>query len=463
MATKSAASARQTLPPGTQISPLDTPTSLPAIPITPNVQTPSHLGVSSADLRGVTVTLWHPWVGQEAAFLKGILDEFNRSNTWGITVNAQGYAGFGSLDDALEAALASGTLPDVLIDYGNQARHWAGSDALVDLNSYITDPLWGLTPDEQADFLPAFWDETVAGGAGGNSAARLGMPYYRSAYVLFYNQSWAQALGYPNPPVTPEDLRVRACAAAESIARLGDKSNLGRGGLLLTSQPGALLGWIEAFGGRVTRADGNGYRFDSPETIQALEYLKGMQKGSCAWSDPTVDPLGEFANRHALFIVGSLLDVPAQVQAFSAAGSQDVWRVIAFPSDTAPVVDSYGPSLVLTRSTPARQLAGWLVMEWLVYPPHLAAWSAASGTLPTRQSALAYLTDAQASNPYLSQALELLPAAVDEPELASWRVVRWAVADALTQLIDPQVGADQIPAILQNLDTVSGEIFTQVR
>ena len=40
--------------------------------------------------------------------------------------------------------------------------------------------------------------------------------------------------------------------------------------------------------------------------------------------------------------------------------------------------------------------------------------------------------------------------------------MRWALNDAMSQLIDPKFKCDQIPALLENLDEVAEEIFTQV-
>jgi ABC-type glycerol-3-phosphate transport system substrate-binding protein len=281
--------------------------------------------------------------------------------------------------------------------------------------------------------------------------------------VLFYNQSWARELGYPNPPTTPEDFRVRACAAAESIARQGDKSNLGKGGWLITPQPGALAGWIYAFGGGITNPEAAGYLFSTPETRQAFEYLKGLQESGCAWFETGVEVQNEFANRHALFVVGSLFDIPSQQAAFAQAGSADEWMVVPFPSGNQPVVDTYGPSLLIMQSTPAQQLAAWLVVEWLVYPPNMADWVKVLETYPASQSTLSYLGEAVRLNPKWAESLDLLPDAHSEPSIASWSVMRWALEDATTQLFNPQFSADQIPALLENLDSVAAEIFTQVR
>ena len=126
-------------------------------------------------------------------------------------------------------------------------------------------------------------------------------------------------------------------------------------------------------------------------------------------------------------------------------------------------MDSYGPSLLITPSTPAQQLAAWLVIQWLVYPPNQAKWVAAQETYPTRLSTLGYLTEAASDNPQWAQALELLPAARSEPSLASWNVMRWALQDVMTQLFNPQYDADQIPALLEELDRVAAEISSRVR
>ena len=440
-----------------------TSTPLPAIPATPNEQTPSPLGVTVAELRGLRVNLWHPWTGRLGAALADILEEFNRTNQWEITVQVSGYEGFGRLDEEVESALVSNTQPDVIVDYGYQAQHWDSRQAILDLSPYVNDPVWGLTSDEQADFYPAFWAEDVVTDGDSGQTRRLGIPFYRSAYVLFYNQSWAKEMGYPNPPTTAEDFRVRACAAAQSIREQSDKSDLGKGGWLITPQPGALLGWIHAFGGGIIDPEAPDYLFNTPETRQALEYLKGLQNSGCAWIESGVEAQGEFASRHALFVVGSLFDLPAQQEAFALAGSADEWVVITFPSRSGPGVDSYGPSLLITPSTPAQQLAAWLVIQWLVYPPNQAKWVAAQETYPTRLSTLGYLTEAASDNPQGAQALELLPAARSEPSLASWNVMRWALQDVMTQLFNPQFDADQIPALLEELDRVAAEISSQVR
>jgi multiple sugar transport system substrate-binding protein len=447
----------------------DTPTSLPAIPPTPYEATPSPLGVSAAELRGTTLTLWHPWIGSMGAVLQHILDEFNNTNRWGITVQAIGYEGFGRLDEAMEASLTSaaspdepGSLPDVIVDYGYQARLWDKADIFANLTPYVNDPVWGYASEEQADFYPAFWAEDNVFDQAGDTVKRLGIPFYRSAYVLFYNQSWGRELGYLKPPSTPRDFRGQACSAANAYANQGEKSTPGKGGWLVTPQPGALVGWIYAFGGSITDSSAREYVLNNSQTRQAIEYLKGLQISGCAWYTTEINFQAEFAARRALFIAGSLFDIAAQQQAMAQAGNADEWVIIPFPSDRKVVVSTYGPSLFLRQSTPAKQLAAWLVIEWLVYPPNQAAWVSELKAYPTRSSTLNYLSEAAATNSQWAEALELLPDAHSEPGLTSWKLMRWSLSDALAQLFDPQFTIDQVPALMENLNNVAAEILAQV-
>lgn len=447
---------------GTQAHLKNTPTPLPNIPATPDERTPSPLGVAATELQGLQVNVWHPWSGATGVNFQALLDEFNRNNSWGILVKSSGYNGFGGLDDAIESTLTSGALPDVVVDYGYQARAWDELGILADQTHYVDDTVWGLSTDEQADFYSSFWEEDLVTGEVKPESVRLGIPYYRSAYVLFYNRSWAKELGYAEPPTTPEGFRDQACAAAESVAKLGDKSVLGKGGWLITSEPGALAGWIYAFGGDITNPGGADYLFNTPETLQAFTYLKNLQASGCAWLDDSLDAKSEFANRQALFIVGSLFDIPYEQAAFAQAGSSDEWAVIPFPSKTQPIIDTYGPSLLMMRSTPAKQLAAWLVIKWLIYPPNQAEFMQQLEAFPTRLSSVSYLGNVQEKNPQLAQAFGLLPEARGEPTLASWRVMRWALSDVSVQLFDPKFGVDQIPELVGNLDNLAKEVRDQV-
>jgi len=71
------------------------PRAVTATPTPPQtVQT--NLGVDESDLQGRTIEVWHPWFGVEAEFFEALLEEFNESNSWGITARATGQINFSS-------------------------------------------------------------------------------------------------------------------------------------------------------------------------------------------------------------------------------------------------------------------------------------------------------------------------------------------------------------------------------
>ena len=105
-----------------------------------------------------------------------------------------------------------------------------------------------------------------------------------------------------------------------------------------------------------------------------------------------------------------------------------------------------------------KQLAAWLFVRWLASPEIQARWVLATGTLPTRISVLSLLKDKPEGSRQWEKALGLLPYAQVEPSFASWRTLRWALTDAMTQLLTPGFSGSQIPALLKELDQLAEEV-----
>lgn len=427
----------------------------------------SSLDVQPSALRGQQVQFWHPWAGEPARVLESRVAEFNRSNAWGITASVTAYQGLGALEDAVGAAWLSGSPPNLLAAYTYQAQRWdVGGSTLVDLQSYIADPEWGLSETDVTDFYPSFWeaDLVTLPGEQISQVKRLGLPLHRMAVVIFYNRTWAEELGFSNPPVSSAGLYIQACAAAKANATDADPQNNTTGGWLLTPQPGVLLGWVGAFGGQVSRLDGLGYQLDTPQAEQAVQFIKVLQEDGCAWAPGTDDPAAAFAARRALFYAASLSDLPALQQAFDQAGSQDEWTALPFPSNNnTPVMVTYGPSLSIVHATSAQDLAAWELLKWLLTPASQAQWAQSGSYLPVRAAARTYLSGSAApGDPWVS-ALNLLPYAIPEPSYTSWPVVRRLFGDALQALYDPLLTAEDVPDFLSDLDALVDDVHNQAR
>jgi ABC-type glycerol-3-phosphate transport system substrate-binding protein len=108
-------------------------------------------------------------------------------------------------------------------------------------------------------------------------------------------------------------------------------------------------------------------------------------------------------------------------------------------------------------------LAAWLFARWLILPENQARWILFTGTLPTRVSVLPLLKDKPGQSSQWEKALGLLPYAQVEPSFSSWRTLRWALQDVMTQLLAPGFQGGQIPALLKALDQLAKEIQAQAK
>ena len=418
----------------------------PTLSPTPIPESITLLSVEPDQLRGVTVQFWHSFSGARERLLQEWVDSFNSSNLFGFTVELTNQA---NLFNTLQDAIRAGTPPDLTIAFTNQAASWDLASAppgngLIDLTDYLNDPVYGYAPDELNDFYPAFLQQETVDGK------LIGLPTYRSAQVLFYNVSWAQELGFPTPPINPDEFKQQACAASQSR---GD----GMGGWFINTDTATTLSWIFAFGGEILTPEG--YTFNTPEVSAAFHFLKDLDESGCAWQPEATFPNAEFANRQGLFYTSSLSGLFFQQLAFEEAGSEDEWTMIPFPSpDEQPVTHIFGPAYNVFKTTPEAQLAAWLFVKWASSSANQARWTEISGSYPTRASTIEFLNRYVADTLQWTAAYDLVPVGKNEPAVPSWGKVRWVVSDAAAQLFSFGFTAVGIPGVLEELDQTANEL-----
>jgi ABC-type glycerol-3-phosphate transport system substrate-binding protein len=307
-----------------------------------------------------------------------------------------------------------------------------------------------LSGPEIADFPSVFWEQDQVGDA------RLGMPAQRTARFLLYNQTWAGELGFDVPPVTAVEFQEQACKANQSMRLDADLQNDGRGGWLIDAHPITNMSWLLAFGGGVQEE--NGFRFLTPENIDATRFIKELAEDGCAWQTQNEKPLARFVDRSALFATASLEDLPDLARDFASAGSNDQWTVLPFPGSENSIVVIYGASYILFESDDAEQLAAWLFVRWLLSPENQADWVNSAGLYPLQASTMNLLADYAAGHPQWAEAVELLPQGQITPQLAAWRTVRVALGDGFNFMFRVDTPVGQVPAILSQLDAIVTDI-----
>ena len=181
------------------------PTEVPEPTVPPVPAGP--LGVTAEELEGVEVEFWHVWSRGTGEAIEAMAADFSATNEYGITVTPINQTGYSEQFTAMNAAINTGDLPDVVVGYNNQYLAWdSAGDVIEDLNPYVNNPSFGFTGEEVADFYPAIWASDSVGDE------QLGIPAQRSGAYYFYNYTWAQELGFDNPPTTPAEFKEQACA-----------------------------------------------------------------------------------------------------------------------------------------------------------------------------------------------------------------------------------------------------------
>jgi ABC-type glycerol-3-phosphate transport system substrate-binding protein len=424
------------------------PTEAPEPEPTPEPE-PSVFEAMLPDLDGVEIEFWHVWDRDTGDALIGIVDNFNATNEWGITVIPYDQGSYGDVSSAIRAGINTGELPDLVVQYRSDYLGWeSAGDIVEDLTPYLRDQVVGMSSAEIAEFTPVFWAQDQVG------SQRLGMPFSRSAQFLFYNVTWAQELGFDAPPSTPAEFKEQSCAAATAN---GD----GTGGWFVHTGADTISSWIFAFGGSWETTDG--YSFMSPENEAAFEFMASLYADGCAWIPENRYPNPEFATRQGLFYTSSSGGVGYQESAMEDAGSTDEWTLIPYPSlDGGGVLVSYGPSVMMLAATPEEQLATWLFIKYFTEPEQQVPWIEASGYYPPRATAIDLLGDYIATHPFYDVGYNaVINSARFTSKFESGASVRYAMQDAAALLFQDGFDPSTIPQILADLQATADELHAE--
>lgn len=420
--------------------------------------------VAETSLSGLEISFWYPWTGDTAQVVEELVDEFNHSNSWGIRVNSQRHSTAQVLfQDVIDQA-GTGTFPDIAVASQEQASAWQDAGIkIVALDTYIHNQRWGITQAEVDDFMPPLWKMRQSA-----TGLQLGIPALQTAHVLFYNATWARELGFTQAPVTADEFLQQSCKAAYHHRDDGIKSNDGTGGWLVAGDVYSITSWIQAFGGSLTTGVEQKLHFSSPETAEALLFIKNLERQGCAWIGKDDQPFDNFAQsyfteRYALMISGDLADIPSLEKRLAANNNTDRWEILPYPvkgagGSAAQRVLLSGTGYYLVESTPARQLASWVFVRWLAQNAQSERLVRASLTLPSRNSMLPALKAWAAYEPQWYQAAAWISSANLPPAGSQWALAMTLLEDGAQQAVSPDTPSDQIPAILDRIDQLLSEM-----
>ncbi len=390
--------------------------------------------LSAVDPSGASVVYWHQYNdGPQLETMTALIEDFNETNEWGITVEGLPQGSVGDIRELMTAAIISGETPNLAAGFQNDAASYALEGMVVDLNPYYNDPTWGYSEEEKADLnqdilnVDVFNFEPFDG-------ARLAWPNQTSALVFVVNLTMLETLGFDGPPETVEEFHDVACAAAEMTGPNGEDVQ----GFPIPVDSSHFESFVASMGGVIF--DGEQYTFSSEPVLAAFQLFQDLYNEGCAYI-----PEDRFGNT-ADFALGlnpmsttSTAGLPFIIADFASAGIEDEWIVTTTPwTEGNRTIQVFVPSIIPIVSTPEQQLATWLFIKFLATPENQVRWTSATSYFPMRLSADEQLADFEAENPYYAAASDLLN---DEsinvyagPQVLSYGAVRGMVSEAIANV-----------------------------
>jgi ABC-type glycerol-3-phosphate transport system substrate-binding protein len=326
-----------------------------------------------------------------------MIDDFNASNAWGITVVGEYVGDLQTLHARVMAGLTTGKLPDLILTEPGMVAAYAARDAAMATSPYLKSRRWGFTQAELDDFYPS---ALAAEGLPQFKNERFSFPCCRALLVLYYNVDWLKELGYDAPPQTWEAFREMACAASKPADGLF--------GYEVGMDSLTFINMLASQGAPPLNQDASTYTLGGEVGRATLQFLQDLIQEGCAQWETEEGPLSDFSAGKVLFTISSTADL-STYRRLIAEGANFDWSLSHLPHTTEqPVVGVHGLSLAILRSTPREQLATWLFIKWLAEPEQQARWSQETAYFPTRQSTLTVMEEFLAEHPQYSLASQLL-------------------------------------------------------
>ena len=428
------APAATTVAPTNPPPPTTAPTAalLPSATVPPTIAPTAPPTVSPTSTTGpaVEIAFWHGQSTTQQKALNALVDEFNASQS-GIHVTATFQGTYTDLYKKATSAIAAGTPPEMAIAYQNDVSNYIKSDAVVPLDDLMADPLVGFTADDLKDVFPSFIDHYPQYGGKVYSIA-----FMRSMEVMYYNADMLKAAGFDNPPATWDDF-MKVCAA---VSKPPDQYCYE-----MNTDASRFATWVFSRGGTMLSADGTAVAFNGKEGLDTLQFISDLFTKKYAiviakaFQDQTDFSLGKIA-----FAFGSSAGLPFYKTAIDQAAKVKGWAIAPSPHTTSnPVVDLYGPSVTIFKTTPEKEKAAFTFLKWLMGNTPNAEWIKATSYFPARASTKAALADFITANPLYGNAYSWLQYGKTEPTTAAWNPIRGFIADAMTAVANAKMTPKQ--------------------
>ena len=211
---------------------------------------------ASADGKGVTIQFWNSFTGSDGDILRSIVDQYNKENTDGITVNMD-IMPAETLSEKLAPAITTGTAPALLIQGNMDMALYAGEGNIEPMDDFFD-----ATGTDKSDFTQSALDGLSMDGH------QYMIPMQWFTQYLYYNKDLFKAAGIEKAPDTWDEM-------AEDAAKITnpDKKVYGAGFCVSGG-----VTWMDSMilsnGGKILSDDNTKSELNSDANLKTMQFIQ---------------------------------------------------------------------------------------------------------------------------------------------------------------------------------------------
>jgi sn-glycerol 3-phosphate transport system substrate-binding protein len=310
--------------------------------------------------------------GAVATAVENMVKDFNTANP-NIKVTPVFAGNYQDTMTKVQTLTQGGTPPEVVVLQATDIFTLTDLKSVVPVDNYVA-----ADKDGQAyiaDFLPAFMANSKIDGK------TYGIPFQRSTVVMYYNKELFKAAGLTAAPKNWTEL--------VDFGKKLTKADGSQWGLEMPSDGNpywTYSGFFIQSGKNVANDAGTEVYFNDPAVLEGLDFImslsathKIMPKGVIKWGDVPND----FATGKAAMIYHTTGSIGSLLTKMDPAK----FGVAPLPAGKKGGSPTGGGNFYIMKSTQDKQDAAWKFIRFMTDTQRVAAWSVATGYVPSRKSA----------------------------------------------------------------------------
>ncbi|SFK96477.1 sn-glycerol 3-phosphate transport system substrate-binding protein [Paenibacillus sp. 1_12] len=369
----------------------------------------------------ITIDFWHIQATIYGDAIKEMVAAFNKEYEGKIIVKEVFQGSYDDLNKKVRAALQGGGLPAVAMSYESDTLEYMKADKIVALDDYINDPVNGLNKQALDDIMPGVLSRQRIPEYNGKT---MSWPHGNSSMGVYYNIDLLKKAGYDKPAATWQEFEKMALDITQKSGEPAlVMSNANNGGTFRT--------WLRTYGIDPIKLDQSGVNYDNPQAVELASMMKNLlDKKAIMLAENTEQ---EFTNGRAAMEIGTTARTSSKLDLIK---DKFKWGITLIPQGKSggKVTELYGGNQVLFKTTPEKQLAGWLFLKYFAESKAQAIYAAKTGYFPATKSAQEtdLLKKNYAENPQKKQAFdEVFPYALIDVSSAARSKMDTVVGEAL--------------------------------